>query len=77
MTELDRTIEFAKKENIVFDDISFECKWNDHRVYVPSFDAQGDNFVGLPVYILIDVNGNIRLANTDEVFKILDSLPDE
>ncbi len=77
MTELERALEFAKKEEISFDSIYFECEWNGFKVYAPSFDVDGDYWVGLPNYILIDTNGNIRRANTDEVQEILVSLPDE
>ena len=48
-----------------------------YKVYTPSFDAEGDYWVGIPNYILIDSTENIRRANTDEVQEILVSLPDE
>ena len=77
MTEIERIIEFAKNEDISFDGIYFECEWNGYKVYATSFDAEGDYWVGIPNYILIDSNKKIRRANTDEVQEILVSLPDE
>jgi hypothetical protein len=77
MTEIERIIEFAKNEDISFDSIYFECEWNGYKVYATSFDAEGDYWVGIPNYILIDSNKKIRRANTDEVQEILVSLPDE
>ena len=67
MTEFERVIEFAKKEDISFGGIYFECEWKGYKVYTPSFDAKCDYWVGIPNYILIDSTENIRRANTDEV----------
>lgn len=77
MTELERVIDFAKQKSVKFDSISFECEWDKFNVYVPVFNTDGDYFIGLPKYILVDKQNNIRLAETDEVYEILESLPDE
>ena len=67
----------SKSENIEFDSISFECKWDNFNVYVPLFDTNGDCFVGLPKYILIDKQKNIRLAKNNEIYEILENLSDD
>jgi hypothetical protein len=78
MMELERVEEFVKTNYIEFDDITFECEWNGFNVYTLIFDSdEEDNFVGLPKYILVDEHKNIRLAKDDEVYEILESLPDE
>lgn len=79
MTEFERVIEFANKISIEFDSIALECEWNGFNVYTPVFDLDEneDYFIGLPKYILVDEHQNIRLAKDDEVYEILESLPDE
>ena len=77
MTELERVIEFAKSESIMFDKIYFECEWNGFNVYSPSFDVEGNYFVSLPNYILVNKQGIIRRSKDNEVYEILENLPDE
>lgn len=77
MTELERVIEFVKSKSVMYDSIYFLCEWNGFRVYSPSFNYDDDYFIGMPQYILVDNQKNIRLAECDEVFEILESLPDE
>ena len=77
MTELERVIEFAKSKSVLFDSIYYECEWNEYRVYSRSFEVSGDFYIGLPVYILLDKQNNIRLADSEEVFEILETLPDD
>ena len=77
MTVLDKVIAFAEFNKIEFDNIAFECEWNNFNVYKPIFDSDEGYYIGLPKYILVDRFGNISLAKDNEVYEILDSLPDE
>ncbi len=77
MTELEQVIKFLNALGIEFDNIVLECKWNGFNVYTPDYDENEDYFIGLPKYILVDEHKSIRLATADEVYEILESLPDE
>ena len=77
MTKSEKVIKFAKENVIKFNSIAFGCNWNGFDVYTPFFDLDGDYYIGLPKYILVDENEKIRFAKDNEVYEILESLPDE
>lgn len=77
MTVIERIIKFAKENDIEFDNIALECEWNGFSVYSPILNSYENCFIGLPKFILVDKHDKIRLAKDDEVYEILESLPDE
>lgn len=48
---------------------SFLCKWNGFDCYEPIVDEDRISFVGLPLLILVDKQGNIRMSTPDEALQ--------
>lgn len=69
-----QVIQFAKEFG--FDGAEFCGKWKGYDVYRPTYRRDEVMSVGRPQYIFV-LEGLIRMADEEEVFAYLDSLPDD
>ena len=62
---------FAKQQGCF--GAKFDCKWNGYSCYSPVFDETDDSLKANMLEIIIDSNGNVRMASTEEFKEISDS----
>ncbi|MFI3258377.1 MAG: hypothetical protein R3Y36_08790 [Spirochaetales bacterium] len=74
MTNLQKAISFAKKDN--YDSAEYSCEWEGYEVYSPFFDDDELRMIGYPQQILIKED-EIRYSSPDESFQILPFLPED
>lgn len=68
-----KVAEFARQFG--YDGARYCGKWEHYDVYEPITKSEGPADIGKPEFIL-DFDGIIRMATEDEVFKYIDSLPE-
>lgn len=67
-------VKFAKENG--YDNAKYIGKWQDFKVYEPTFNNKEVHYVGYPLSIL-EKNNKIRFTTEKECFDVLDSLPQE
>lgn len=61
---------FAKSRG--YETAEYLCEWRGFKCYEPIV-AEGEmSFVGLPLLILVDVEGNIRMSTPEEAMQQID-----
>lgn len=53
---------------------SYLCEWNGFSCYEPISEPNEVSFIGLPLLILVDQYGNIRMSTPDEALKQIDDM---
>lgn len=48
---------------------TYLCEWNGFDCYEPIVDEKEISFIGLPLLILVDKKGNIRMSTPDEALQ--------
>lgn len=66
---MNKIIKFAKSQG--YDTAKFLYKWNGFNCYEPILDKANVSFTGLPLLILEDKDGNIRMSTSGEAFQQL------
>ena len=61
---------FAKKQG--YDHAVYLCQWRGYRCYEPCLSGSGTACTGLPLLILEDEQGNLRMSTPDEAMQQLD-----
>lgn len=62
--------EFAKSQG--YETAEYLCEWRGYKCYEPII-AEGEmSFVGLPLLILEDTKGNIRMSTPEEAMQQID-----
>lgn len=62
--------EFAKAQG--YETAEYLCDWRGFKCYEPVLAKDELSFVGLPLLILEDINGNIRMSTSDEAMQQID-----
>lgn len=70
----EKVAEFAQQFG--FDGARYRGAWEHYNVYEPITKSEGPADIGKPEFIL-EHGGIIRMATEDEVFKYIDSLPED
>ena len=63
-------IDFAKKQG--YETVEYLCEWRGFKCYEPIFAEDEVSFVGLPLLILEDKDGNIRMSTPEEAMQQMD-----
>ena len=63
-------IEFAKQHG--YQNVVYLCKWRGFKCYEPIMSEGEISFIGLPLLILEDEDGNIRMSTPEESLQQLD-----
>ena len=50
----------------------YNGKWKKYKVYVPYMDEKEVSYIGLPLVILVNNQGEIRMSTSDEAMAIID-----
>lgn len=50
----------------------YNGKWKEYKVYEPYMDENGVSYIGLPLAILVNNQGEIRMSTSDEAMAIID-----
>lgn len=61
--------EFAKEHG--YDTAEYLCEWRGYKCYEPIFIKDADSFIGLPLLILEDSDGNLRMSTPEEAMQQL------
>lgn len=67
--ELKKVNAFAEKQG--YDHAKFLCTWRGFRCYEPMMGSEGTNHLGLPLLILVDQAGKIRMSTPEEAMEQL------
>lgn len=59
---------FARRQG--YKGAKYLCKWNEYKVYEPYMSRFKNSYIGLPLVILKDKNGTIRMSTTEEATNI-------
>lgn len=62
--------EFARKYG--YKTAVYLCKWNGYDCYEPIAHDEGISCMGLPILILVDIQGNIRMSTPEEALQQID-----
>ena len=63
-------IEFAKKNG--YNSAEYLCEWNNYTCYEPIFKENAVSYIGLPLLILEDSEGNLRMSTPEEALEQID-----
>ena len=70
---MDKKIEeFAVSQGYV--SASYLCEWNGFSCYEPISELNEVSFTGLPLLILVDQYGDIRMSTPDEALKQINDM---
>lgn len=67
-----RIKEFAVSKG--YASVSYLCEWNGFSCYEPISEFGEVSFTGLPLLILVDQYGNIRMSTPDEALKQIEDM---
>lgn len=62
-------VEFANNKG--YETVKYLCEWDGFKCYSPVLSKGKSACIGLPVLILEDDEGNIRMSTTEEAFQVL------
>jgi len=65
-------IRFAKEHG--YEGAKYIGDWNEYKVYEPYIDEKNTSYSGLPLVILVNSNGEIRMSTSDEAFATLNDI---
>ena len=68
--QFNRVERFAKRNG--FSSVRFINVWNGYKCYEPLFDKNEVSYTGMPLLILEDANGRIRMSTEEEAFQHID-----
>ena len=59
--------EFAKQQG--YDRAEYLCEWRGFHCYEPLINGDGPAYIGLPLIILVDQEGKIRMSTSQEAMQ--------
>lgn len=68
--EKSKIYEFAKEHG--YETAEFLCEWRGFKCYEPIFSANRISFIGMPLLILEDKDGKLRMSTPEEAMQQLD-----
>lgn len=64
---LSKVLKFANEHG--YNSATFLCEWKGFKCYEPNLGENGVSYIGLPLLILEDMDGNLRMSTPDEAMQ--------
>ena len=62
-----QVLQFANEQG--YEGATYLCDWNGFKCYEPNFGADDIAYIGMPLLILEDSSGNLRMSTPDEALQ--------